>query len=63
MLGHSRSDADIDVLADYVLALLGHEGTVQEVRENCEKEIPDFLQEGMSKPGSMPLWCPWPAHC
>ncbi|KAL8348404.1 hypothetical protein RB598_001616 [Gaeumannomyces tritici] len=41
----NTSDADIDVLADYVLALLGHDGSAQEVRENCEKEIPDFLQE------------------
>jgi hypothetical protein len=40
-----RSDADPDVLADYVLALLRHDGDVSDVRKLCEDEIPDFLKE------------------
>lgn len=40
------SDADADVLADYVLALLRHDGDVETVRKLCEEEIPDFLKEG-----------------
>lgn len=42
----NRSDADADVLADYVLALLRHDGDVKDVRKLCEDEIPDFLKEG-----------------
>ncbi len=42
----NRSDADADVLADYVLALLRHDGDIQTVRRLCEEEIPDFLKEG-----------------
>ena len=40
-----RSDADADVLADYVLALLRHDGDMSTVRALCEAEIPDFLKE------------------
>ena len=39
------SDADADVLADYVLALLRHDGDIDTVRQLCEAEIPDFLKE------------------
>jgi RNA-binding protein 26 len=39
------SDADADVLADYVLALLKHDGDTASVRALCEAEIPDFLKE------------------
>ncbi|RDW92171.1 hypothetical protein BP5796_01565 [Coleophoma crateriformis] len=42
----NTSDADADVLADYVLALLRHDGDVATVRRLCEEEIPDFLKEG-----------------
>lgn len=42
----SRSDADSDVLADYVIALLRHDGDQAAVRKLCEEEIPDFLTEG-----------------
>jgi hypothetical protein len=45
-LAFHRSDADADVLADYVLALLRHDGDVKDVRKLCEEEIPDFLKEG-----------------
>ncbi|KAH7383662.1 hypothetical protein BKA64DRAFT_682858 [Cadophora sp. MPI-SDFR-AT-0126] len=41
----NTSDADADVLADYVLALLRHDGDIQAVRQLCEAEIPDFLKE------------------
>ncbi|KAH9222087.1 hypothetical protein DL95DRAFT_518848 [Leptodontidium sp. 2 PMI_412] len=41
----NTSDADADVLADYVLALLRHDGDTETVRQLCEAEIPDFLKE------------------
>ncbi|KAA8636664.1 hypothetical protein SMACR_00853 [Sordaria macrospora] len=44
----NTSDADADVLADYVLALLRTNGEVEEVRRLCETEIPDFLKEDSS---------------
>lgn len=47
-----RSDADADVLADYVLALLRHDGDAQDVRKLFESEIPDFLKEGKLRPSS-----------
>lgn len=34
------------MLADYVLALLRHDGGIDDVRKLCEDEIPDFLKEG-----------------
>ena len=43
----NRSDADSDVLADYVIALLKHDGDRDAVRKLCEQEIPDFLSEGV----------------
>ncbi len=52
------SDADADVLADYVLALLRHDGDLQTVRRLCEEEIPDFLKEGKT----YMLRYPVPAH-
>jgi hypothetical protein len=42
-----RSDADAEVLAEYIIALLKHDGNKESVRELCEQEIPDFLTEGM----------------
>ncbi|KAH8804969.1 hypothetical protein F5884DRAFT_797965 [Xylogone sp. PMI_703] len=42
------SDADADVLADYVLALLRHDGDEDAVRQLCEAEMPDFLKEDSS---------------
>lgn len=46
----SRSDADSDVLAEYVIALLKHDGDLASVRKLCEEEIPDFLTEGSAPP-------------
>lgn len=48
LTGYTRSDADSDVLAEYVIALLRHDGDPAAVRTLCEQEIPDFLTEGMS---------------
>ncbi|KAI1133713.1 hypothetical protein F5Y10DRAFT_228395 [Nemania abortiva] len=41
----NNSDADADVLADYVLALLRDDGDVETIRKLFEEEIPDFLRE------------------
>ncbi|KAK6079643.1 ccch zinc finger and rrm domain-containing protein [Seiridium cupressi] len=41
----NTSDADADVLADYVIALLRHDGDVDTIRSLFEEEIPDFLRE------------------
>ncbi|KAH6996501.1 hypothetical protein BKA56DRAFT_471470 [Ilyonectria sp. MPI-CAGE-AT-0026] len=41
----NTSDADADVLAEYVIALLKHDGDRDAVRKLCEQEIPDFLSE------------------
>ncbi|GJN67072.1 hypothetical protein PLIIFM63780_004544 [Purpureocillium lilacinum] len=41
----NTSDADSDVLAEYVIALLKHDGSPEDVRKLCEQEIPDFLTE------------------
>lgn len=40
------SDADSEVLAEYIIALLKHDGDKKSIRELCEREIPDFLNEG-----------------
>ena len=39
------SDADSDVLADYVLALLRHEQGEAEVKKLCVDQLDDFLRE------------------
>ncbi|SPN99588.1 uncharacterized protein DNG_02440 [Cephalotrichum gorgonifer] len=41
----NTSDADADVLAEYVLALLQHDGDVDSIRQLCQEEIRDFLKE------------------
>ena len=41
------SDADSDVLADYVLALLRHEQGEEEVKSLCVEQLDDFLRERM----------------
>ncbi|KAI1369692.1 hypothetical protein F5Y08DRAFT_100751 [Xylaria arbuscula] len=40
-----NADADADVLADYVLALLRHEGGPDTIREHFQTELHDFLRE------------------
>lgn len=39
------SDADSDVLADYVLALLRHDQAEEEVKQLCVDQLDDFLKE------------------
>ncbi|KAH7031419.1 uncharacterized protein B0I36DRAFT_122718 [Microdochium trichocladiopsis] len=41
----NTSDADSDVLADYVLALLRHDSDQATIRKLFESEIPDFLSD------------------
>jgi hypothetical protein len=41
------SDADSDVLAEYVLALIRSEESDEEVRNNCVENLKDFLREGI----------------
>ncbi|KAK4462777.1 RNA-binding protein 26 [Cladorrhinum samala] len=40
----NTSDADADVLADYVMELLRHDGGSDAVRKLLESEVPDFLK-------------------
>ena len=39
-------DADPSVLADYVLALLKHEKTVDQLKKLCMDQLVDFLGKG-----------------
>lgn len=39
------SDADTDVLADYVIALVKSEDPDEQIRINCEEQLKDFLAE------------------
>ena len=39
------SDADSDVLADYVLALLRHEQSESDVKQMCVDQLEDFLHD------------------
>ncbi|KAK7997378.1 hypothetical protein PG989_005418 [Apiospora arundinis] len=41
----NTSDADPDVLADFVIALLRHEGDVATIRQLFNDDMPDFLRE------------------
>ncbi len=41
----SSSDADSDVLADYVLALVKSEESDEKVKSNCLENLEDFLRE------------------
>ncbi|KAI5781448.1 hypothetical protein EDC01DRAFT_238266 [Geopyxis carbonaria] len=43
------SDADSDVLADYVLALLRHDQSAEEVKTLCVDQLDDFLREHTRK--------------
>lgn len=45
-----RSDADADVLADYVLALLHHDDGSEDVKAKCQTEMSNFLTEGRTCP-------------
>lgn len=41
----SSSDADSDVLADYVLALVRSEDSDEQVKVNCLENLEDFLRD------------------
>lgn len=44
----NTSDADADVLADYVLALLHHDDGTEDVKSKCQTEMSNFLTEDAS---------------
>ncbi|ROW15226.1 hypothetical protein VPNG_02927 [Cytospora leucostoma] len=44
----NTSDADADVLADYVLALLHHDDGSEDVKAKCQTEMSNFLTEDAS---------------
>ena len=46
----NSSDADSDVLADYVLALLRHDQTQEEVQKLCIEQLDDFLHDRICSP-------------
>ncbi|CAI4210631.1 unnamed protein product [Parascedosporium putredinis] len=41
----NTSDADADVLGEYVIELLRHDGDAKSIRELCKQEIRDFLND------------------
>ena len=43
-----RSDADPDVLADYVLALVKSDESDEQVKQNCLENLEDFLKDRMA---------------
>ena len=45
-----RSDADSDVLADYVLALIRADTSEQELKANAIENLEDFLRESAYLP-------------
>jgi len=45
LMSRTSSDADSDVLADYVLALLRHDHTENEVKQLCIEQLDDFLKD------------------
>lgn len=42
---YDSSDADAEVLADYVVALVTTEDTDANIRRNCLESLSDFLQD------------------
>jgi RNA-binding protein 26 len=43
---NSASEADPDVLSDYILALLRHDHPPQEVMDTCISQLADFMTSG-----------------
>lgn len=39
------SNADLDILSDYILALLRHDQSVDDVRKLCLNQLDEFLKE------------------
>ena len=48
-------DADPEILADYIIALLKHDGDEESVRNICLSEIPDFLESKEGWRPTLPL--------
>lgn len=56
---NTSSDADSDVLADYVLALIRADSPDEDLKKNAAENLEDFLRDSMfSKPSSP---CPNPS--
>jgi hypothetical protein len=55
----SSSDAETDVLADYVVALCRTEGSIDAIKRNAIVELEDFLKDSQFTPRSQPRQ----AHC
>jgi hypothetical protein len=51
----ASSDADSDVLADYVLALIGTEAPADEIKRNSVENLEDFLRERAYDPSLRPF--------
>ena len=50
MLMWYSSDADAEVLADYVIALVKTDDTDEAVEQSCLESLPDFLQDRKNVP-------------
>lgn len=48
----SASEADPDVLADYILALLRHDQGRDEIMETCISQLTDFMSSGSDPPST-----------
>jgi hypothetical protein len=46
----SASEADPDVLADYILALLRHDQGRDDIMETCISQLADFMSSGLDPP-------------
>ena len=46
---HNFSDADSDILSDYIVALLAKEGDETKMREDCESELSAFMNDKTSQ--------------
>jgi RNA-binding protein 26 len=44
------SEADPDVLSDYILALLRHDQSPEEVMQTCITQLADFISNGTQPP-------------
>jgi hypothetical protein len=53
----SASEADPDVLADYILALLRHDQGRNEIMQTCISQLADFMSSGANPPSRPPFRC------
>ena len=42
------TDADPDVLADYIIALLKHDSSIEQLKDMCINQLIDFLGQGIT---------------